>query len=593
MNKAEFIAHKIPILIKEGYSRAQSAAIAYSMAEKEGHKAQSGGMFNQPVPQSIGYTAPNLNTLPTQGYDFSYTNNFNPQPVENNTSFGQNQFLNSAYSVPNEIGYNYDTQKSFTTYNKTQNTQEASNPQNPYTQNSVNIINPYGNVSLESALNFAGEGFGSGDYGKAAIGTGLSALKGARNFLTGFSTGKENKRVGQEYFDNRFADNRNFTYGQQGGKISNADVIAQNAITDQGQGNVNLEGGGKNKIGEYVLRTTGQIQPVVGDRHINGGGVDVELNNGDKVINDSDMKSSKLTAKDAKELKERFNLSNMKGKTPAQAVTAVGSRLGINKLEKEKASILEQVEKANKIKDVDSKQLSLAVLTQKIAGINEKLNTLAEPRREIAQFIFELQEQKPKKGDGTQIYDKNGKEVTETNEEVAQQGMQYNYQKSGDRVIAQQDVDRINKNTSIQFTPDFAKSYFSTASTPIAKQQTTDYSQMPVLDITSDGQWTDRKVWRNQRPEWFVGKQEPMEGRDYTVVPYKQWGEYQKGQEYRKFSGNNQQLVELQQGGMQNNILDITEPTNLEHLPYYNKLKNKKILNYESDNNGNYIITYE
>ena len=127
--------------------------------------------------------------------------------------------------------------------------------------------------------------------------------------------------------------------------------------------------------------------------------------------------------------------------------------------------------------------------------------------------------------------------------------MQYNYQKSGDRVIAQQDVDRINKNTSIQFTPDFAKSYFSTASTPIAPKQAVDYSQMPVLDITSDGQWSDRKVWRNQRPEWFVGKQEPMEGRDYTTVPYKQWGEYQKGQEYQKFSGNNQQLAEMQQGG--------------------------------------------
>ena len=139
--------------------------------------------------------------------------------------------------------------------------------------------------------------------------------------------------------------------------------------------------------------------------------------------------------------------------------------------------------------------------------------------------------------------------LLQSKQEVAQQGMQYNYQKSGDRAIAQQDVDRINKNTSIQFTPDFAKSYFSTASTPIAKQQTTDYSQMPVLDITSDGQWTDRKVWRNQRPEWFVGKQEPMEGRDYTTVPYKQWGEYQKGQEYQKFSGNNQQLAEMQQGG--------------------------------------------
>ena len=548
MTKQEFVAKKVPILMNEGkYSRQQAIAISTNMFEKEGRQGEDNyaqqGRFNQPVPQNIGYTAPNLTTLPSQGYDFSYTNNFNPQPIENNPSFGQNQFSNPAYSVSNEIGYNYNPQKSFTTYNQTQNTQEASNPQNPYTQNSVNITNPYGNVSLENALNFAGEGFGSKDYGKAVVGTGLSVLKGARNFLTGFSTGKENKRVGQEYFDNRFADNRNFTYGQQGGKISNADVIAQNAIVDQGEGNVNLEGS------EFVMRNTGQIQPVIGDKHIENGkkadGVNAQLEDGDKVLSNY----VKLKPADIKDLKERYDISLKKGVTFADAQKKLDQKLGIKKLETEKADILEKLEKATKIKDLDTKQLSLEVLTKKTGDVNEKLNTLAGIRADNFEFLFQKQEAIPKKGSGVELYDKNGKEVTESNEEVAQQGMQYNYNKTGDKAIVQQDVDRINKNTSIQFTPDFAKSYFSTASTPIAPKQPADYSQIPVLDITSDGQWSDRKVWRTQRPEWFVGKQEPMEGRDYTVVPYKQWGEYQKGQEYQKFSGNNQQLAELQQGG--------------------------------------------
>ena len=173
-DKEKFISDKIAILIKEGYKKPQAYMIAKSMFEKEGYKAQSGGMFNQPVPQSIGYTAPNLNTLPTQGYDFSYTNNFNPQPVENNTSFGQNQFSNSAYSVPDELGYNFDPQKSFVNYNQTQNTQEVSNKQNPYTQNSVNIMNPFGGISMDYAINFAGGGFGSGNYGQAGLGTGTA-----------------------------------------------------------------------------------------------------------------------------------------------------------------------------------------------------------------------------------------------------------------------------------------------------------------------------------------------------------------------------------------------------------------------------------
>ena len=531
MTKQEFVAKKIPILMNEGkYSRQQAIAIAFSMFDKEGQKAQGGGQWyeNNPPMSSTDYgqTLPQLPTtqnVPNQG-----------------ETFGSGSYNKSQYSSPTNTeglaeGYEYDASGKVV---KKQNT-----------QNSVNIMNPFGGISMDYALNFAGEGFGSGNYGQAAVGTGLSLLKGARNFLTGFSTGKENKRVGQEYFNNQFADNRNFTYRQQGGNYKNSDIIAQNAIVDNPQSsNVNLEGN------EFVMRNDGQVQPVVGDKHIENGkkadGVNAQLEDGDKVLSNY----VKLKPNDIKDLKDRYDISLKKGVTFADAQKKLDQKLGIKKLETEKADILEKIEKATKIKDSDTKQLSLEVLTKKTGDVNEKLNTLSGVRADNFEFLFTRQEAQPKLGSGTELYDKNGKEVTESKEEVAQQGMQYSYQKSGDRAIAQQDVDRINKNTSIQFTPDFAKSYFSTASTPIAQQQTTDYSQMPVLDITSDGQWTDRKVWRTQRPEWFVGKQEPMEGRDYTVVPYKQWGEYQKGQEYQKFSGNNQQLAEMQQGGKMENL---------------------------------------
>lgn len=518
--KEKFISDKMRILVgEEGYSRPQAYAISLSYWNKEGQKAQGGGQWYENNPPMFstdyGQLLPQTPTLQTQTPTV--------QSVMPTTNTGYTNYIQGDANLDGVVN-------------------QLDKPQNPYTQNSVNITNPYGNVSLESALNFAGESFGSKDYGKAAVGTGLSLLKGARNFLTGFSTGRENQRVGQEYFNNRFADNRNFTYGQQGG-VKNSDVIAQNAIVDQGVGNVNLEDE------EFVMRNTGQIQPVIGDKHIENGkkadGVNAKLEDGDKVLSNY----VKLKQTDIKDLKERYDVSLKKGATFADAQKKLDQKLGIKKLETEKADILEKIEKATKIKDNDTKQLSLEVLTKKTGDVNEKLNTLSGVRADNFEFLFQKQEAIPKKGSGVELYDKNGKEVTESNEEVAQQGMQYNYQKSGDKAIAQQDVDRINKNTSIQFTPDFAKSYFSTASTPIAQTQAVDYSQMPVLDITSDGQWTDRKVWRTQRPEWFVGKQEPMEGKDYTVVPYKQWGEYQKGQEYQKFSGKSQQLAELQQGG--------------------------------------------
>jgi len=127
------------------------------------------------------------------------------------------------------------------------------------------------------------------------------------------------------------------------------------------------------------------------------------------------------------------------------------------------------------------------------------------------------------------------------------------YIKTGDTNIGLNDAANINKTTGIQFTPEFAQSYFSTQSAPMAQQAPpTDYSRMPVIDITSDGQFTDRKAWRTQRPEWFVGKQEAVEGKDYTRVPYKQWESYQQSPEYNTYinQGKDSRIAEYQDGGM-------------------------------------------
>ena len=390
MNKENFIADKMKILVgKENYSRAQAFAIANSYWNKEGQKAQAGGQWYENNPPMFstdyGQLLPQAPTLQTQ------------QPVTPTNNTGYTNYIQGDANLDGVVN-------------------QMDKPQNPYTQNSVNITNPYGNVSLENALNFAGEGFGSKDYGKAAVGTGLSLLKGARNFLTGFSTGRENQRVGQEYFNNQFADNRNFTYGQQGG-VKNSDVIAQNAIVDNPQGsNVNLEGK------EFVMRNNGQVQPVIGDKHIENGkkadGVNAQLEDGDKVLSNY----VKLKPNDIKELKDRYDISLKKGATFADAQKKLDQKLGIKKLETEKSDILEKIEKATKIKDTDTKQLSLEVLTKKTGDVNEKLNTLSGVRADNFEFLFNRQEAQPKQGDGTQLYDKNGKEVTESKGEVAQQG---------------------------------------------------------------------------------------------------------------------------------------------------------------------------
>jgi len=283
--------------------------------------------------------------------------------------------------------------------------------------NRVNIINPDGGLSLDYALNYAGRGFGSKNAMQAGVGTGLSLIKGARNFLTGYSEGKENSRVANEMTNKQFERPRNYVYRQSGGKFKNSDILAQNAIVDEGQGNINLEGD------EVVLRNSGQIQPVVGEPHIKNGkiadGVNATLNDGDKVISDY----VKLKPIDVKELKERYDLSVKKGITFAQAQKKLDQKLGIKKLEEEKATVLEKLEKASKIKDETTRELSTNTLKKSFGSLNEKLETLSGVRADGADFIFNLQEMHPKKGDGTQLYDKNGKEVTEyADKNYAQQG---------------------------------------------------------------------------------------------------------------------------------------------------------------------------
>lgn len=129
------------------------------------------------------------------------------------------------------------------------------------------------------------------------------------------------------------------------------------------------------------------------------------------------------------------------------------------------------------------------------------------------------------------------------------------------RPLTDTQVNDINRNglfAGLQVTPEFGKSgYFVTEeefNRQAAQQPVqTDYSKLPIRDITSDGQFTDRKVWRTQKPEWFVGKQEPVQGRDYTTVPYSQWEGYQQSPEYMTYVGaprpKQRQMAMFQAGG--------------------------------------------
>lgn len=399
MSQEEFLAYKIPILMKEGYSRSQAIAVSYSLYRRGEGKAhaQYGGV---PIDES-------LQGNPMLGYYTKPGNQNMPAPTyydQNKTYFEANQptspqYDASVYTPGMPVGATPKTLQE-------NNTQEI---------NRVNIDNPFVGVSLENALNYAGRGFGENDPWKAGVGTSLSLLKGSRNFLSGYGAGKTSKDTYNDYIQKLYKDNTP-NEAMQGGGIKNSEILAMNALTDNPNGNTNTEGG------EYVKRTNGMVQPIVGEPHIKNNkkadGVDVHLNDGDKVLSDY----LKLQPTDIKELKERYNISLKKGDTPAKVLEKIEAKIGLKKETEKLADSAEKLEKALKIKDKASKELSIETLQTVIATQNEKINALKEVSAVAFDDLFDMQEKQPKQGDGTQIYDKNGKEVTEENKPTAQQG---------------------------------------------------------------------------------------------------------------------------------------------------------------------------
>jgi hypothetical protein len=87
-----------------------------------------------------------------------------------------------------------------------------------------NIVNPYGNdMDLNTSLAYTGQQFGRGNKSMGAVGAGLSALKGARSFLSGYASGKGQKTVEQQMHEKLYNNDgglykRTDTY-QSGGLI--------------------------------------------------------------------------------------------------------------------------------------------------------------------------------------------------------------------------------------------------------------------------------------------------------------------------------------------------------------------------------------
>lgn len=287
MNKQEFISHKIAILINEGKKPDQAAAIAYSMWSNGDHKQEGGSTVYNPLNEDyfkkvqdyLANFTPALQPMPVQQMGGYYINNptgfqtnYGVPTVPNNGEFNatQNQNFNS-------IGYNPSIPQSLNTSPQQsvseqfasnnplpfQNTNEFQNGVG-YTPNAAqyanqnlantpategvtetqnqdwikyNILNPYNQgMDLTSSLTYTGQQFGQGKTGQGIMGAGLSLLKGARSFLSGYASGKSQQDLEKQMRDKLYNNDSNLytrtdTY-QEGGETTNADLMTGAVISE-------------------------------------------------------------------------------------------------------------------------------------------------------------------------------------------------------------------------------------------------------------------------------------------------------------------------------------------------------------------------
>ncbi len=439
MDKNEWISHKIGILIREGRPKDQAAAIAYSMWEK-GNKNQEGGEYHLPMAQQgvlfnqqNPYLLSNVGVIPTQNVP-NQEEDFGSgayQPVDYSAAVGVGDYrpkIDSIQSFLKPQGTTYGTVEQQLQNNTPsapiQNVPVSTPQYNDWVK--YNILNPYGQgMDLNTSLAYTGQQFGQGNTGMGVAGAGLSALKGVRSFLSGYGSGKAQQNVEQQLRDRLYNNDENlykeggeikapkyedvpYSYRQEGGKtLTNADLLTGNYITGEGQKNPTVEV----EDGEHTKNSqTGQVQEVVGDKHIDGG-EKVNLPDKSKVLSDY----TKLGVNHAKTLGDMFDVKVKASDTFATVLDKYNNKIGIKKLEEEEKELLEKLEKNSKDSvDKTTQQINEDFLAQEISEVNKKKEGLNKLKSEAFEAIFQVQETVPKKGDGTQILDKSGNPIKQT-----------------------------------------------------------------------------------------------------------------------------------------------------------------------------------
>ena len=117
----------------------------------------------------------------------------------------------------------------------------------------------------------------------------------------------------------------------------------------------------------------------------------------------------KIGGANAKHFRDLFDLKVKAGDTYATVVDKFKSKSGLNKILKEKESIIKQIEKQKDIEDEATSGLNLQFLSGKINELEEKQKPLDGELKQLSDEVFMLQEASKEKDNDEQMFKDGGK----------------------------------------------------------------------------------------------------------------------------------------------------------------------------------------
>lgn len=153
---------------------------------------------------------------------------------------------------------------------------------------------------------------------------------------------------------------------------------------------------------EYIKYPDESIVQAKGVRHERGG-IKVNLPNETEILSDT----LKLTAKQAKEIRAKYNIEVSIRDTYSSALEKYTKRLGLKRLNDDQEEIFKLVKKQQDNKTIKDSTLKInnEYLSTKVYDIEQKKKPLEEKRKQLFDLLFEQQEstKKPDSKDTTQM----------------------------------------------------------------------------------------------------------------------------------------------------------------------------------------------